>query len=56
MAIENNKRFSIQVDRENIKKMRVDELRKACLERGLLKTNEKKVLKPELKERIIRIL
>ena len=56
LAIENNKRFSVQVDRENIKKMKVDELRKACLERGLLKTNEKKVLKAELKERIKRIL
>ena len=51
-----NEEFNVKVDVNNIKKMKVNEMRKACLERGLLKTYEKKVLKKELKERLMRIL
>lgn len=50
-----NAQFSNKIDPKNVKKMKVAELKAACLERGLIKTNEK-VLKAELVERLLRVV
>jgi len=55
-AEQNYKKFHIQVDRSNIEKMKVDDLKEACLERGLIQINENELEKDELQERILRFL